>query len=81
MFDLNIGRVPEALSLSPLGYGSEFRKGNTLFPLLRYHPLWPQIKQLLLEGSKWPTTPIPEECRIANLNEAIKFGNHKGATS
>jgi hypothetical protein len=25
--------------------------------------------------------PIPEECRIANLNEAIEFENHKGATS
>jgi hypothetical protein len=57
MFYLNIGHALEAQSSSPLGYGSEFRKGNTLFPLLRYHPLWLRIEQLLLEGSKWPTTP------------------------
>jgi hypothetical protein len=80
-FDLDIGRSLEAQSLLPLGYGSEFRKGNTLFPLLRYHPIWPCMEQLLLEGLKRPTSPIPEECRITDLNEAINFGNHKGATS
>jgi hypothetical protein len=80
-FNLDIGRAPEAQSLLPLEYKSEFRKGNTLFPLLRYHPFWPCMEQLLLEGSKWPTTPIPRECKIANLNKAVEFRNHKGATS
>jgi hypothetical protein len=39
------------------------------------------MEQLLLEGSKWLMAPTPEECRIADLNKAIEFGNHKGATS
>ncbi len=26
-------------------------------------------------------TSIPEECRIADLNEAIELGNHKGTIS
>jgi hypothetical protein len=39
------------------------------------------MERLLFEGSNWPTTPIPKECRIANLEEAIEFRNHKGASS
>jgi hypothetical protein len=57
------------------------QKGNNLFLLLRYHPLWPRMEQLLFKGSNWPTTPIPKECRIANLDKAIMFGSHKGASS
>jgi hypothetical protein len=39
------------------------------------------MERLLFEGSNWPTTPIPKEYRFANLDEAIKFRNHKGASS
>jgi hypothetical protein len=74
--DFDISRAIKAQSLLPLGYGSEFRKGNILSPLLKHHPLWPRMEQLLLEGTKWPMSPIPKECRVANLNEAIKFGNY-----
>jgi hypothetical protein len=70
-FDLDISQALKAQSLSPLGCGKESRKGNTLFPLLRYHTLWPCMERLLLKGSNWPMTPIPKECIIANEDEAI----------
>ncbi len=79
--NLDIGLALKAQSSSPLGYGLEFRKCNVLSPLLMHHPLWPRMGQLLLGGSKWPTSPILEECRRADLQEALEFGNHKGATS
>ncbi len=80
-FDFNIGRAIEAQAKSPMGYGSEFRKGGFLFPLLQNHLLWPHMKDLLKFGSRWPTGPILKEDRIADLDKALNFGNHKGATS
>jgi hypothetical protein len=80
-FDFNIGRAIEAQAKSPVGYGLEFRKGGILFPLLQNHPLWPCMKDLLEFGSCWPTEPIPEKDRITDLDKALKFGNHKGATT
>ncbi len=50
-FDFNIGRAIEAQAKSPMGYGSKFRKGGILFPLLQNHPLWPRMKDLLEFGS------------------------------
>ncbi len=80
-FNFNIGRAIEAQAKSPMGHGSEFGKGGILFPLLQNHPLWPRMKGLLEFGSQWPTEPIPGEDRIADLNKALSFGNHKGAMS
>jgi hypothetical protein len=62
-------------------YGSEFRRGNILLLLLGNHPLWPRMEKLILSGSQWPTEPISEEDRIADLQEALKFANHKRASS
>jgi hypothetical protein len=39
------------------------------------------MKEMLTHGSQWPTKPITEEDRAADLIEALKFGNHKGATT
>jgi hypothetical protein len=38
-FDFAINRAIKAQSLLPLGYSSEFRKENTISPLLKHHPL------------------------------------------
>ena len=65
-----------------MGYGLEFRKGELLLPLLKNHPLWNQMKEMVLaHGLQRPTKPITEEDRAADLIEALKFGNHKGATT
>ncbi len=78
-FDL--GKAIKAQSNSPVGYGSEFRKHWILSPLLGNHPLWPQMKSILKNGSQWPTEPISKEEHIGNVEEALQFGNHKGAQS
>jgi hypothetical protein len=38
------------------------------------------MERLLIEGSKWPLTEISKRDRIADLIEALQFGNHKGAS-
>jgi hypothetical protein len=35
---------------------------------------------LLIKGSKWPLMEISKSNRIADLTEALQFGNHKGAS-
>ena len=39
------------------------------------------MKKMLTHGLQWPTEPITEEDIAADLIEALKFGNHKGATT
>ena len=81
-FNFNLEKALVAQAGSPVGYGSEFRKGELLLPLLKNHPLWNQMKEMVLaHGLQRPTKPITEEDRAADLIEALKFGNHKGATT
>ena len=35
---------------------------------------------LLIKGSKWPLTEISKSSRMADLTEALQFGNHKGVS-
>ena len=73
-FNFDLEKALKAQVRSPVGYGSEFRKGELLLPLLKNHPLWNRMKEMLAHGSKWPTEPITEEDRAADLIEALKFG-------
>ena len=70
----------EANSSSPLGYGSEFRDPSTLEPLFKKHPFWNRLKLILERGSDWQLEELEEEKRRSDLQEALAFGNHKGAT-
>jgi hypothetical protein len=38
------------------------------------------MSRILTHGSEWPLEPIDEECRLADVREALTFGNHKGAS-
>jgi hypothetical protein len=80
-FNFDPKEAIETQAKSLMGYGSEFRKWEILFPLLKNHSLWPRMKEILINGSRWPTEQIPKEDRIADLLEALEFGNHKGATT
>ena len=71
----------EATIKSPVGYGLEFWKPKLLAPLLGNHPLWPLMNSILQKGSQWPTEPISEEEQTGDVEEALEFGNHKGAKS
>ena len=80
-FNFDVKAALAAQAKSPMGYGSEFRKRDILSPLVQHHPLWPRLEKILKHGSQWPTSPISEEDRLADLFEALEFGNHKGAST
>ncbi len=80
-YGFDLGRAIEAQKLSPLGYGSEFKKPAVLQKIFRNYPLWARMERLLIKGSRWPLKKISKENRVADLQEALQFGNHKGATS
>ena len=44
------------------------------------HPLWSKMEDILTNGSKWPLDDLSEESCISELNDALTFGNHKGAS-
>ena len=66
-------------SHSPLGYGSEFKLTKTLELIFKNHPTWTRMKRVLEQGSKWPLQHLDEEDRVKDIEEALGFGNHKGA--
>ena len=80
-FNFELEKALATQARSPMGYGSGFQKGELLLSLLKNHPLWNRMKEMLAHGSQWPTEPITEEDRTANLIKALEFGNHKGATT
>jgi hypothetical protein len=69
----------EAQQDSPVGYGSEFRSPTVLEQLLHLHPNWTHFKRLLTHGSNWHLSPIDDSERQIDVQEALAFGNHKGA--
>lgn len=77
----SLKRALDANSNSPLGMGSEFRPIKSIEPLYQHHPIWPRTKKILTDGSHWPLEELPEEQRAADVEEAIEFGNHKGANN
>jgi hypothetical protein len=46
-FNFDNKQALEVQTKSPMGYGSVFRKGENLLPLLQNHPLWPCLKNVL----------------------------------
>ncbi len=76
------GDLHEALRTqqgSPLQYGSEFKPVSILALIFENHPTWNKMMILLTEGSTWPLSPIVEHDRLLDINDALAFGNHKGA--
>jgi hypothetical protein len=65
---------------SPLQYGSEFRPVSVLAPLLAHHPNWHKILSILVKGSVFHAAALSESERFSALEQALDFGNHKGAT-
>ncbi len=39
------------------------------------------MERMLIKGSQWPLEEIMKRDRVADLQEALQFGHHKGATS
>jgi hypothetical protein len=64
---------------SPLSYGLEFKPVLILEPIFLHHPSWPRMKSILSNGSTWPLSPLDKFDRLLDINNALDFGNHKGA--
>jgi len=77
----NLGEAINAEGNSPLRYGSEFRSPSSLERIFTHHPLWPRLRNILSSGIKFPLSPLPNHIRRKDTEEAINFGNHKGATT
>jgi hypothetical protein len=39
------------------------------------------METILVNGSQWPLAEISKDNRVADLQEALAFGNHKGAST
>jgi hypothetical protein len=64
---------------TPLGPGKEFKPPDVLRLVFGLHPQWQRMEDFLTHGSKWPLVEISKEEQINDLNNALTFGNHKGA--
>ncbi len=80
-YRFNLGQAIKAQKLSPLGFGSEFKKPHVFQRIFKNHPLWARMECLLIEGSRLTLEEISKSNRVAGLQEALQFGNHQGATS
>jgi hypothetical protein len=78
--ELDLSKALRAQQGSPLDYGSEFKPVEALECLFGLHPNWKRMKKILEEGSEWPMDELDPESRLSDLEDAIAFGNHKGAT-
>ena len=78
---MNLSKALKAQEGSPLDYGSEFRPIHKLERIFKNHPNWDRIKKILEEGSDWPLKHLSKKERRSDLEEALRFGNHKGASS
>jgi hypothetical protein len=70
----------EAQKDMPIGIGNEFWPPALLEPLLQFHPLWPQLKLMLLQGMALPLTPLTLEQWTLDNTFHLQWGNHKSAS-
>ena len=78
-YNFNLETALDAQKDSPLRYGSEFKAPEILDPIFSLHPNWNRMKLVLQKGSSWPMEKLPLLEKLNDLQEAMAFGNHKGA--
>jgi hypothetical protein len=62
---------------SQISFGSKFRQASDLEGLLGDHPLWPRLKEILLNGASFPLSPMSQEDRNIDIAFHRDRGNHK----
>ena len=78
-YDMKLEDAIQAQHSSPMSYGSEFRPPETLELVFGNHPNWERLRCILSNGSKFPLSELDFQSRASDLEEALEFGNHKGA--
>ncbi len=63
----------------PLQYGSKLKPVSILAPIFENHPTWDKMMTLLTERLTWPLSLIDKHNQLLDIDDALTFGNHKGA--
>ncbi len=63
-----------------VGYDLEFHNEATLYHLFARYPNWNRTTPILRNGSEWPLEPLDKNSRRTDVDKALTFGNHKGAS-
>ena len=80
-FNGDLNEVMQNTASSVHHYGSEFRSVSDLETLLSPHPKWTKFKDIIQHGVKYPSSPISDEDRLADIDFHLERGNHKSALS
>jgi hypothetical protein len=59
--------------------GAEFRPVELLEHVFAGHPCWPQVKEMLTDGAKFPLRKQTPEEQQSELRNIMDYGNHKSA--
>ena len=79
-FGWDLSKLIEAHSGSTLGYGSEFRTVEELTPLLKRHPNFPELSNLITNGMSYVFgRDLDATTKREELQTLIDRGNHKSA--
>jgi hypothetical protein len=76
----NLGASLEPQRNSIDGYGLEFRDIDILQKIFGRHSNWTRMSKILENGSEWPLKPLDKELTCNDVDAALAFGNHKGAS-
>ena len=60
-----------------LSYGSEFRDISTIAFILKHHPDWSTIKDIITRGASYPLRNLSEADRIKDIKFHLQRGNHQ----
>jgi hypothetical protein len=78
-FGGDLHRALHIQNKSLLAYGSEFKPVLILELIFLHHPSWSRMESILSKGSTWPLSPLDESDWLLDIDNALDFGNHKGA--
>ena len=75
----DVHRATQTPNGTILSYGSEFRDITHIEALMKYHPDFNLIQNIIVEGAQYPLEKIEENDRLADLNFHLARGNHQSA--
>ena len=78
-YNFDVEKAMQSVPNSIMEYGAEFRPTSVLEPLLQHHQQWTAIKDILINGAKYPLRPLSESDRLADIDYMLERGNHKSA--
>jgi hypothetical protein len=79
-FNWDIDKAINSTHPSQLSYGSEFKPSSDLEELLREHPHWTHLREILEKGATFPLQNMSPEDRKKDINFHLDRGNHKSSS-